>query len=103
MRYFVIAELPIGDAEIHHGESFPGAKIMADNYKRDTGHNCRIESRSEVYTTQTLDEAMQAAGLDPRRPIEFRPGDMWLNRKTGNVWTNRAVGDHGPEWSDYLG
>jgi hypothetical protein len=64
---------------LHRGESFPAAKIMADNHKRDTGQDCFIESVSMVYTTQTLDEAMKK----PRR-----------------------VGDHDPEplhWPAFMG
>lgn len=46
-----------GDS-IFRSEDYAAAKRAADNYKRDTGINCEVESRSVVYVTSTLEEAM---------------------------------------------
>jgi hypothetical protein len=65
-------------SEIFRSENFSYASTAADNYKRDTNMNCSVESRTTVYTTQTLDEALKTAQKDARRFI-------------------MVVGDHSPE------
>lgn len=48
---------------IFRSEDFGLAKAAADNHKATTGENCEVESRSVVYVTSTLEEAMTAAGM----------------------------------------
>lgn len=62
-----------GDAYLHL------AKMAADQHKARTGENCVVEERRDVYTTQTLDEAIadnvRAGRIEAettRRRVAFR-------------------------------
>lgn len=90
--------------ELHRGESFPGAKQVADNHRRDTGINSTVESRTDVYTTQTLSEAMSEAMLSDFGGKAF-PESVVVETdpKTGRrraMPNHRQVGDH---WPDFMG
>lgn len=69
MMYHVMIQrgqgVPLTDEakEIFRSEAYGFAKDAADNHKARTGENCFIESRTVIYVTQTLDEAM-ATGAD---------------------------------------
>lgn len=53
-----------GGMELLRSENFGFAKSACDNYKRDTGINCHVESRARCYTTSTLEEAMVAEAVE---------------------------------------
>lgn len=60
--------------EIFRSEAYGFAKDAADNHKARTGENCFIESRTVVYVTQTLDEAMATGAAMPESVAIIRGG-----------------------------
>lgn len=58
---------------IFESENWNFAKTAAENYKRDTGTNCNVESVSVVYTTTTLEEALRLP--DPVKHFQ-NPGQV---------------------------
>jgi hypothetical protein len=53
-----------GGLELLRSENYGFAKTACDNYKRDTGVNCHVESRARCYTTSTLEEALVADAVE---------------------------------------
>lgn len=87
MYYTFIAAGEKKGTQLFESENYDFARTAAENYKRDTGINCYVESRAMVYTTQTLDEAM-AAGSEA---VAYDP------RRAARVLNIVRVGDHAPE------
>jgi hypothetical protein len=58
MYYAIISGGERGGLELLRSDNYGYAKSACDNYKRDTGINCHIESRHRCYTTSTLEEAL---------------------------------------------
>ncbi len=56
MSYPVYVVLTNAADELHRGQSYEGAKQVADNWKRNAGKEARIELRDLVYSTRTMAE-----------------------------------------------
>lgn len=63
-----VSEGELRGKEVFRTEVASYAIRAADNYKRDTGKNCDVESRTTVYTTTTLEESL-AAEADARTKL----------------------------------
>lgn len=61
MYHVIVSQGENNRQEIFKSERFLHAKTAAENYKRDTGMNCRVESRVDCFTTSTLEEAIAEA------------------------------------------
>lgn len=58
MYYAIISGGERGGLELLRSENFGFVKSACDNYKKDTGINCHIESRHRCYTTSTYEESL---------------------------------------------